>query len=437
MSDHAVKEYIDKRRGKGRWEGKPHKAPQKRGRHSEPFIHYVIVAPSSFHLDVVRRKMQEMLGLAEDNGWIVYQDPTGSCDWLRGMVRIDYRNADRPLSLVSDHYERAWLDECARMKEAAWDQNIRPAFVTTGAPAVLTSTPLGRGDWWHRTWSLGDVKEAAVARELYGGDFQTREDYRCIHWTTMDNESVEGISDRALADRGRIPDALWKQNYTASWDAFIGQIFHLKPKPPKPRPQDIVQLSLGFDLGQDHPASLTLIGVTKAGVFHELDTIARVNFPYDREASWQRNDGNCWTSIARQMVQPWLQVQARRANTELWRSVPIYIPKDSGGPAIRQQFRDRGFRVKKAFQSPGSRHTRLVWAIEGLGSDRLHIHSSPCRRSVQSLVWKAEGKQKNEVWDPDKGGDDPWDSLGYALSPWIRYGLDAVRNPQIAIKSWG
>ena len=220
--------YIEKRTGTGRFEGRPPQAlPAASGKYVEPFVHAMVVAPSHFHLKPIRRKLQRMLGLAKRGGSITYQAADGSHFWLLGQRLIDFRCADRPMSLVGDTLDDIWLDECARMKPEAWSQNLQAALAAKQATARLTSTPLGRGTWWHRAYALGDPVEAAFIREETGEDFWPRADYRSVHWTSMDNTAIPGFRERVLRDRGRMPDAMWKQNYLASWDAFLGQIFAL------------------------------------------------------------------------------------------------------------------------------------------------------------------------------------------------------------------
>jgi len=73
-----------------------------------------------------------------------------------GTVQV--RSADNPDSLRGEGLDFVVLDECAFIKESAWNEALRPALSDRQGKALFISTPKGR-NWFFRLWQLGNDEQ--------------------------------------------------------------------------------------------------------------------------------------------------------------------------------------------------------------------------------------------------------------------------------------
>jgi phage FluMu gp28-like protein len=126
--------------------------------------------------------------------------PTGGEIWVR--------SADNPDSLRGEGLDFAVLDECAFMKEAAWQEAIRPALSDRQGRAMFISTPKGR-NWFWRLWQrCQDAHDS---------------DWRGWQLPTSDNPFI--ADEEIEAARGTLPERIYQQEYQAVFIEDAGGVF--------------------------------------------------------------------------------------------------------------------------------------------------------------------------------------------------------------------
>ena len=226
--DRQQRDMVDKLRGRGRWEGDPHPTWERgQGRSPEPFLHYLSVAPTYPMLGPNKRAAQKMAGgLVSEGGIITSQ--TDQTWWYLGGIRRDWKSAERPERVgVGEGVDGISIDEAARVKPALWDDHAQPALADHGGWALIRSTPMGKASWFYRVWALGDPEAANDIAESTGEDIAVDPHARCFHWTTMDNTAVPRLIEWAERMKRRMPLAMWRRNFAASWAAFVGQCLEI------------------------------------------------------------------------------------------------------------------------------------------------------------------------------------------------------------------
>jgi hypothetical protein len=430
FADRMLDDLEAKLAGTGRWTGQgpaPAWDPGP-GKDPDPFLRYAVVAPTYALLDEPRIKLQQALGMAEAGGLIVHQ--AGNVWWLIGGIRIDLLSGDRPERLVSHGYDGVWLDEAARLKPAVWRDNLRPTLSDTGGWCIMTTTPLGRNWFWRDVWAKSDpVAAADLAEELE----QRLEDvldpsFAGVGWTTADNTAIPHLAQEMEDARRQMPEALWRRNYLASFDAFEGQLFdlvqadHLRDGSVVFSPHALARKAAGLDLGWTHKTSLSLVGMTGDGRWHELATHAASQVLPNSDLVCARRvhgDRTVWTTIVYAAMR-----QAFGPNG--WRSVPIHLPADR--PDVVRLFRDCGFYVQPAFQS---HEAAVTWAQIAFHNRQLTIGSRGLWRCLTGLHYPEQGRSSSKLWVNE--ADDEWDGLRYALSDPIQHG-ELVAVPKL--KQW-
>jgi hypothetical protein len=431
--DKICDDYENKRLGLGRWEhwGAAEWKPE--GASPDPFLHYVVVAPIYKLLKPLKRKMQRMLGMAVSGGLIVKAAKQGDW-WLLGGLLVEWRSGDNPGNLVADAYDGVLLDEFARLKADVWEDHLQPALADTNAWAIITSTPLSKASAFYRLWATGDRAAAKDILESTGEKIQTSSRVRCVHWTTMDNTANPNIVRWALEAKGRMPAAMWKRNFTASWVAFKGQVFieidagtHRKLLPT----HQIRRITAGKDFGWTNPGSFSVWAEDYDGGMHELETLNARHFVIDTEGGWRNRrlrQAECWTAAAFKMLERWSRFcQWSQGN---WRGIPIFFPHDNPGAVA--QFEARGFNCQVAYLD----------RLDGLEFFQRHMHgggltiaSAVAWTSFESLVHPdgASGRDA-ELWDKKLSNDHAFDAGRYACSERIQD--DAAVNEQIGVQNW-
>lgn len=419
-----IRDMMDKRLGRGRWRT-PVGPWRPRGRNPEPFLHYVWVAPTYSLLDPLKRKLQRMLGLYEQQGWIVHQ--TSQTWWLLGGIRIDWRSGDRPDRLVAENYDGCGIDEFARCRSGVWEDNLQPALADSGGWATLTSTPLGKASAWWRVWALGDPDAAAELAESTGDEEQTDPHVRCVTWTSMDNTAQPQIAEYAQRMRSRMPPAMWRRNFLASWVAFVGQVFELGQDRLRVASSDsatlgrIVHVTAGMDFGFTEPGVCSVWGRDALGGAHELRSHIARRLERDGDDAWRgrmHGDRTTWVNVAWSLCR-WVADKLPHCRLQ-WHQVPLYVPHDD--PGLKRTLRARGFNVRDGYTAPGSRLDGLQWFLtQAMEPHTLTFATPAVLRSFQSLVYP-EGRtgQQAELWDKSRSDDHAFDASRMANSERIK-----------------
>ena len=276
--------------------------PRGAGTRKDPLLRYAVVSPTYALTDQPKINLRRRLG-----AWVEHE--AGNTMWLHGGIRIDFLTADRPERLVSQGYHGVWMDEAARCKPEVWRDNLQPTLSDTLGWAIFTSTPLGRNWFWQDCWRRGDPLEAGDEPHLVSPD------WLCVRWYTADNTAVPHLAAEAEDARQRMPEAMWRRNYAADFNAFVGQCFPFLDRavhyePASVHPSAIKRAWLGIDWGWRHPSVLTVWGVDTLGRIHECETVSMTETPVDSDDAWRHQSPTVLTVIAAQMFRRWNCVHA-------------------------------------------------------------------------------------------------------------------------------
>jgi len=413
-----LRDYADRRAGRGRF---AHLGPAEfagwKGSDPEPLLRYWVIAPTYELLGEPATVLQRILGLESDGGLIQAQDRSKGRWRIRGGILIEFRSAERPALLVSRGVDGIWCDEAARMKAEAWLDHLPATIADRKGWALFTTTPLGRNWFWRHLWTLGDPVEAELAAES-GEEIRSDPDVGCVRWFTRHNTAIPGLAEEAEAARARMPPAMWRRNFEASFSAFVGQVFpflqherHLMPGSVGFTASSFDRIVAGFDSGWRHPGVLTVWGV-RAGLFLELETVALQATPLVA----QEGRGEGWTDIAKQLH--------RR-----WPYEAIWCPGDD--PEAASQFRAAGIPTRPAYQD---RLSGAQWFATGLWNDEIRVRTPAFFHELEGLKHPENRTGREaELWV--KESDDRFDAARYALSEWIRDGRLATTQRIRLVKS--
>ena len=123
-----------------------------------------------------------------------------------GTVQV--RSADNPDSLRGEGLDFVVLDECAFIKESAWNEALRPALSDRQGKALFISTPKGR-NWFFRLWQLGNDEQEPT--------------WQSWRFPTSDNPFIpQAEIDAAQAN---LPERVFQQEYLATFIDDAGGIF--------------------------------------------------------------------------------------------------------------------------------------------------------------------------------------------------------------------
>lgn len=126
---------------------------------------------------------------------------------INGHV-VECRSAHRPDDLVGVGLDWLWIDEAARVKRAAWEENLRPTLSDKKGRAFFTTTPKGKG-WVY---------------ELYcHGQDRLMPEYENFHFTTYENPHID--HDEIELAKKTLPEMVFRQEYLAEFLEDVNQVF--------------------------------------------------------------------------------------------------------------------------------------------------------------------------------------------------------------------
>lgn len=156
--------------------------------------------------EIVHVYLSKMRGLVlkyseHDHMLLVHNLSGGTCE-IRG------KSADAPVSLLGEGLSWLVVDEFARLKPEIWERYLSQRLVDKDGEALLISTPRGKG-LFHELWRRGQP-----------GKDSHFESWNMPSW---DNP----LLDRSLieAERGRIPQSVFDQEFGAAWIEGAGSVF--------------------------------------------------------------------------------------------------------------------------------------------------------------------------------------------------------------------
>lgn len=127
---------------------------------------------------------------------------------LPGGGTVQVRSADNPDSLRGEGLDFVALDECAFIKEAAWNEALRPALSDRQGKALFISTPKGR-NWFWRLWSLGMSDDDP--------------DWQAWRFPTGNNPYIP--QSEVDAAQANLPERIFQQEYMAEFIDDAGGVF--------------------------------------------------------------------------------------------------------------------------------------------------------------------------------------------------------------------
>ncbi|MFH5183130.1 terminase large subunit [Paenibacillus sp. TAB 01] len=329
---------------------------------------------------------------------------------IKKFVRIRFRSAERPESLVADTVDGTWVDEAARLKPAAWP-NIRARGVTTQGWVIFSTTPFGRNWYYDQVYLLGDK-----GSEQYNPEFENFVFY------TVHNTAVPGIQAEVELARKQMPEKYFKRDFMASFDTFTGQIYdnfdRKKHLVPRQYINEIIQSGkiktfiMGKDWGDTNPGTSVVIGVDGDFNFFVVDLIYKTQTNVDSSDPTE---------------QTWVKM-----DKELFKRYPIeYVYADPEDAAYIRIYKKNHFpitKVDKTVNAGIQAVSTLLHVNERTGKPKLFICEDlrELINEMQSYQW-AENRSGDLKEEPVKKNDHAMDALRYAL---YNYCLKFMDRPQ-------
>ncbi|HET99723.1 hypothetical protein LCGC14_0273010 [marine sediment metagenome] len=181
---------------------------------NDPTAVYYLVAPTTGIGKVMRKRFVSRA----PKGWLL--NPSGSGQdfertWkLSNGATVEFRSANKPENIVAETLCGAWLDEFTLMRATVWQVSLRGRLAATGGWVIFTGTPRGP------TWAYEEVwRRTQPHDDLYdkGGNWAG------FTWHSSANPRVSAME---VADaKATLPDAFFRREWQASWEAFHGQVF--------------------------------------------------------------------------------------------------------------------------------------------------------------------------------------------------------------------
>lgn len=189
---------------------------------------------------------------------------------LPGGGEVQVRSADDPDSLRGEGLDLAVMDECAFMKQAAWEEALRPALSDRQGKAVFISTPKGR-NWFWRLYQRGLAGEQGFAS-----------------WQLPTSDNPYIVPEEIEAARLSLPELIFEQEYEAIFLESEGAVFRnigacLYEPTGKPDEHKGHYLVMGVDWGKQ--ADFTALSVGCADCRRELavDRFNQIDYSFQRQ----------------------------------------------------------------------------------------------------------------------------------------------------------
>lgn len=240
--------------------------------------------------------------------------PTG------GWVQV--KSGDNPDSLRGEGLDLAVLDECSFISEEAWQEALRPALSDRKGGALFISTPKGR-NWFWRLYLKGQEG---------GGEWQSWQ------FPTVSNPYID--PKEVDAARAELPEAVFAQEYLASFIEDAGQVFRRVMDAATATVQDAPierhHYILGVDWGKHEDFTvLTLLDATDRSMA-QLDRFNQIDYT--------------------------VQTQRLKALAERFRVSSIIAERNSMGEPLIEQLQRDGLPVQ-AFETTNATKATAIDAL--------------------------------------------------------------------------
>lgn len=120
------------------------------------------------------------------------------------------KSADSPDSLVGDQLDLIVFDECARVHEGIWLENLEPTTIDRKGRVIFISTPRGL-NWFWKYYQRGlspDTQEKG---------------WSCVQFKTAENPWVD--NEWLRSKQMETPEAVWEQEYEGSFTSQSGLVW--------------------------------------------------------------------------------------------------------------------------------------------------------------------------------------------------------------------
>lgn len=179
---------------------------------------------------------------------------------------IEFKSADSPQDLVSEGLSGVIFDECAKVKELAWTESVRPALTDKKGWAIFIGTPKGE-NWFYHLY--------LKAKKL--------EDWASFTFTSYDNPyiSAQEIDNARLT----MPEITFMQEHLAKFTSESGTIFKREWFDTRIMNEDIATRFISWDTAQavndDSSYSSCIVGeiTSKDKLFIREVYRERLDFP--------------------------------------------------------------------------------------------------------------------------------------------------------------
>ncbi len=246
---------------------------------------YWCVAPTYELSDMQREYMEEALFGAEIE--YNFNQTRHRLDIPQYGISIWLKSADRDKNLRARGVRGIWVTEAAAMKEGVWWNRLYSRLSDMQGWGLLESSPEGH-NWFHKFCKSSPMFPL-------GGGVDT--DVAFFTWGTPENDAVPVLVQESEDAKKRLPPAIFRREYWASFDSYEGQIFeewsettHLfNGDPPQAH-----SITYGYDWGKRNPGALVAVIKDGDGRYWVVDELVRAG----QTLAW-------WAEKAREMQNTW------------------------------------------------------------------------------------------------------------------------------------
>lgn len=204
---------------------------------------------------------------------------------LRGGHKVEFRSAQSPESLVAAAVNGLWLDEFTLVDSRTWTVSLRQRLAKTGGWGIFTGTPRGRNWAYEEIWRRGLLD-----------DDKHDPEFACYTWHSSDNPAIS--TAEVASARSQLPEAYYRREWEASWEAFHGQIYehwsrtlHLREGVAGLTCPDGTRVVLGVDWGHANPGSAIVCRWLPTG---EWQIVEEIHVAGKLPAWWHEKIAELW-----------------------------------------------------------------------------------------------------------------------------------------------
>ena len=188
-----------------------------------------------------------------------------------GGGEVQVCSADDPDSLRGEGLNLVVLDECAFMKQAAWEEALRPALSDRQGDAVFISTPKGR-NWFWRLYQRGKSEGSEGI-------------YQSWQLPTSDNPYIP--AEEIEAARQSLPEVIFEQEYLAVFLENEGSVFRnllacMNAKSTTPKEHEGHHKIMGVDWGKQNDFTALSVGCVDCRCELDYDRFNKIDYIFQR-----------------------------------------------------------------------------------------------------------------------------------------------------------